>query len=135
MFRKNATFVIGAGASAEFGLRVGAELAKRIKARSACLVAENSLIRPVDNFLHELLARQFGRGQYRDALIALQAIHEGIRTAVSIDAFIDRFKRAELVPILGKLLIALEIAEAERGCLMHPHQIASPDTGWETANR
>ncbi|NEK50201.1 hypothetical protein GUK36_12270 [Rhizobium leguminosarum] len=124
MFRNQTTFVIGAGASAEFGLPVGWELAKRIKNRATCIVdGLGRLVRPVDDVVSRLVEQHYGHRDAKNALEALRAINAGIRTAVSIDAFIDRFKRNEDVVTLGKLLIALEIAVAERGSLMHPEQI------------
>ncbi|UXS05226.1 hypothetical protein FY156_23925 [Agrobacterium tumefaciens] len=45
---------------------------------------------------------------------ALHDIHEGIHTAVSIDAFIHRHREDEDIAYWGKILIALEILNAER---------------------
>lgn len=50
---------------------------------------------------------------------ALDAIHKGIYTSVSIDAFIHRNHNDKEIERLGKALIALEISKAEAGSLMH----------------
>jgi len=126
MFRKNTTFVIGAGASAEFGLPVGSQLAKLIRVRAGCTYRVNGP--PThDDLLTRLLDKRFGSERRPELTRALDIISQGISTAVSIDAFIDRFRDHEFIPILGKLLIALEIADAERGSVMHPNQVAMQD--------
>ncbi|KRB58467.1 hypothetical protein ASE04_27525 [Rhizobium sp. Root708] len=117
MFRENTTFVIGAGASAEFGMPVGTELAQRIK-RSAVLRnlgAPKSEIG--DQNFFETLLRAYPAGEPRErAIAAARAIQGGIHTAVSIDAFIDRFPEEREIANLGKVLIALEIIKAEDDC-------------------
>ncbi|MBO9185597.1 hypothetical protein ACQZ4Y_09315 [Rhizobium sp. L80/93] len=123
MFRNNTTFIIGAGASAEFGLPVGSGLAKLIKKRAFCADDGGRLLRPVDKFLFELLVDHVGRKDLEAAIYPLSTIEQGLHTAVSIDAFIDRFKEDSEIAKLGKLLIAIEIADAERKSLMHPSQI------------
>ena len=136
MFRNNTTFVIGAGASAEFGLPVGWQLAKRIKSRASC--HRNNLghvVRPLDPFVDELLRNRYqNEKEFREAVYALDAIHEGIRTAVSIDAFIDRFQNNPYVATMGKLLIAIEIAEAESNSLMHTNRASLNELEQKTAD-
>jgi len=79
---------------------------------------------PYDEFLGELLARHFGSDALPRLYRGLEVISRGIGTAVSIDAFIDRFRESDAIATLGKLLIALEIADAERNCIMHPATVA-----------
>jgi hypothetical protein len=125
MFRKNTTFVIGAGASAEFGLPVGWQLADKIKRRSECIRRGPGLPVPRDEFLANLLRYHFGEKMMPEVFRCLAVISNGIKTAVSIDAFIDRFRDDILIATLGKLLITLEIADAERDSMMHSDQIAT----------
>ena len=121
MFRERTTFVIGAGASAEFGMPVGSELAKNIK--------QSALLRNIghrnpdvgDNTLYDTVTRLWPNSVDRTkSLKAARDINEGVHTAVSIDAFIDRFADDPDIAIMGKMLIALEIAKAEAESSMAP---------------
>jgi hypothetical protein len=118
MFREKTTFVIGAGASAEFGMPVGWELAKLIKA-SALITNFNAMQANKDRFFVDTLKRICRDNAEQIACLnAAKIIHQGIHTAVSIDAFIDRFSGNEKIAQVGKMLIALEIAKAEAECSM-----------------
>lgn len=120
MFRRKTTFVIGAGASYEFGLPVGTELARRIK--KSALIRNPGSTKPSygDQFFFETFKRIYhgNHPQRRQAFEALDTIHNGIHTAVSIDAFIHRFRDDPMIAEMGKMLIALEIIKAERGSTM-----------------
>lgn len=121
MFRDKTTFVIGAGASAEFNLPVGSGLANNIKA-SALLRLDDyrEKNRIADDFFCDAVTMKFRTpAERKPYLDALKAINEGIYTAVSIDAFIHRNRGSTFITEMGKALIALEIAKAERGSLMH----------------
>ncbi|WP_172730202.1 hypothetical protein [Neorhizobium tomejilense] len=114
MFRKGTTFVIGAGASAEFGMPVGSELAKRI--RGSALIGGAGSPNPIagDDFFYNSIEQLALLGTDRVKLMdAALTIYNGIHTAVSIDAFIDRFSSDDTIALIGKMLIALEIAKAE----------------------
>ncbi|MCA1444898.1 hypothetical protein I6F07_33060 [Ensifer sp. IC4062] len=117
MFRYGTTFVIGAGASAEFAMPVGTELAGLIQ-HSALLANLGSRDPKVgDETLYANFSRLWPRTNMDSrklALTALSTINKGIHTAVSIDAFIDRFSDDPYITQLGKMLIALEISKAER---------------------
>ena len=116
MFRDKTTFVIGAGASAEFGLPVGSKLAKRI--RDSAVLKPSAISKDWvigDKFFLENLIEKYGQGEkFKACLAALTTINEGIYTATSIDAFIHRHRGNQYIKELGKALIALEIAKAER---------------------
>ncbi|MCQ1779115.1 hypothetical protein NOJ05_18075 [Neorhizobium galegae] len=121
MFRDKTTFVIGAGASAEFGMPVGAELAKRIQASARMEDILTAYPTVGDEFFFRTFRRLWANA-VDQALpsLAVRNIHEGIHTAVSIDAFIDRFSKSEEMSLTGKMLIALEIAKAERESSLLP---------------
>ena len=108
-FRKNTTFVIGAGASAEFGLPVGSQLATRIKLTAGSVDAASGT-----GFFDHLINSYYDRDERRGAYQAMNAIRDGIHTAVSIDAFIHRMNSNKFIQQLGKALIAYEILKAER---------------------
>lgn len=124
MFREDITFVIGAGASYEFGLPIGSELAGKIKKSSQFSPGDFRRKAVVgDEFFAQTVHRLWSSPQDRLPVYdGLDAIHKGIHTAVSIDAFIHRNSEDPLIPQLGKMLIALEIAKAERASLMHESQ-------------
>ncbi len=120
-FRNNTTFVIGAGASAEFGMPVGSELAQSI--RKSALLRNFGGRDPIvgDPTMYETFGRLWSQASDREEpLKAAKTIHDGIHTAVSIDAFIDRFSDDEFIPLVGKMLIALKIAKAERESSLFP---------------
>ncbi|MGO7400350.1 SIR2 family protein [Rhizobium ruizarguesonis] len=127
MFRQHTTFVIGAGASAEFGLPVGAGLARAIKKSASVHNADAKDPYVVDPEFYACFERVYPRGHAdrASALRALETIHNGLHTAVSIDAFIHRFRSDKHVVKLGKMLIALEIARAERQSTLMPETWAS----------
>lgn len=112
-FRGKTTFVIGAGASNEFGLPVGSQLAALIKAATRTLqrrsydptFADEDTIHPV--------LRAFDKAEQGMAFKALTTIHQSIHTAVSIDALVDRFDDP-YVARAAKALIAVLILRAER---------------------
>lgn len=119
MFRSNTTFVIGAGASAEFNLPVGAQLAENIR-KNATLRNEGSLTYLVDANLRYAIQRSWPELNRNDVSVAMRRIWEAIDTSVSIDAFIHRNSRDENVVLMGKALIAWNIAQAEAQSLMRP---------------
>lgn len=120
MFRNGTVFVVGAGASAEFGMPVGSSLAKKI-AQSAVLMNINAPTPTIGDDTFFDTFRRIWRDTVSRAkpLKASNAIANGISTAVSIDAFIDRFAGDQEVALIGKMLIALEIAKAERQSNIH----------------
>ena len=115
MFKTQTVFVVGAGASSEFGLPLGSGLALNI--------VENLSIRSkgagygnhfVDRRCEDLL-----RGKFKDDPVSLNGawnaailIRRGILHAQSIDAFIDMHADKPAVATVGKLQIALEILRA-----------------------
>lgn len=112
-FRKKTTFVIGAGASAEFGLPVGSQLAALIKKVTASARREwNSSVFPTDEMVVKVI-ETFSKDEADNAVEALIKIHQSIHTAVSIDALVDRFDD-DFVARTAKGLIATLILEAER---------------------
>ncbi|TBF30718.1 hypothetical protein [Rhizobium ruizarguesonis] len=125
MFRRNTTFVIGAGASTEFGLPAGKGLAERIKKSALFRYGSFRQEQQVgDQFFAGRLIAHFPNAADRASYAkALHAIREGIFTAVSIDAFIHRNRGNSHIEDMGKALIALEIAKAERESKMFMSEI------------
>ncbi|WP_373413558.1 SIR2 family protein [Ensifer aridi] len=112
MIREKTTFVIGAGASVEFGLPVGTQLAAEIK-QTAKMPGRN-ISSMYSAYMRDFLYEKFkGDAERSEVIKAINAIHQGIHTAVSIDAFIHRHRSSEAIQRFGKALIALEVLKAE----------------------
>ncbi len=105
---KRTLFVTGAGASAEFGLPVGAQLAERLRIR---LLGEiDAAFSPTESILG--LAMQSGLdGKYGDAARDLCG---GLITARSVDRLMHSRSDRPLVAEIGKCGISLLLGEAER---------------------
>lgn len=137
-FREKTTFVIGAGASAEFGLPVGSGLAAEIK--KTAMFESDDRDNPSHGLLRELLYTKCKVGAEESAAKkALHDIHEGIQTAVSIDAFIHRHGADANISYWGKVLIALEVLKAERNSslstLTWPEFAGDPNLVLENAGK
>ena len=103
MLKKNTVFVIGAGASKEFGLPVGTEL--------AIAISDKLNIR-FDDFQQKLVSGDLDLfrnvSNSRDAGVTQQAawlIRDGIILANSIDDFLDVHRHDEEVVRYGKAAI------------------------------
>lgn len=112
-FRENTVFVIGAGASTEFGLPAGASLAKRIRAATIPRGGGRDYA-PEKQYIWNWARQKYTSGVTQgQAATAIDAINNGIHTAVSIDAFMHRMRSMPTLPEIGKVLIAYEILKAE----------------------
>jgi hypothetical protein len=115
MFKRKTLFIIGAGASAEVDLPVGAELAKAISRMLDVHPAG------VKNPTGEMLLAQLydkhpiaHNGYHRAAML----ISDGVRLANSIDDFLDRHSGNEPVQLVGKIAIVKSIIDAERASFL-----------------
>jgi hypothetical protein len=113
MLRNETVFIVGAGASKEFGFPIGTELAIRISEKLNVLFDEwGQRIIAGDAQLFQNVSRG------RDARATQRAawlIRDGIILASSIDDFLDIHRHDEEVIRYGKAAIAKCILEAERG--------------------
>jgi hypothetical protein len=113
MLKQKTTFVVGAGASAEFGLPVGSELAIAISDKLNVLFDEfgrevvHGDRQLFYNVIHE---RNQELSQYQKAA---WVIRDGIILAHSIDDFLDVHQHDQRVVNYGKAAIAKCILEAE----------------------
>jgi len=120
LLKKNTVFVIGAGASHEFGLPVGTELAIAISEKLDVRFddfGQKSVSGDLDLF------RNVSNG--RDAGVMQQAawlIRDGIILANSIDDFLHVHRHDEEVVQYGKAAIVKCILEAERSSKLHYDQ-------------
>lgn len=116
--RKSLVLVIGAGASKEANLPVGAELKRQI-ATALNIRFEYGIRMSSGN---DLIAEAYSilaatpDGRSRDINPLLQAswrIRDAMPQAISIDSFIDTHRSDELIAVCGKLAIARCILAAE----------------------
>lgn len=113
----NTVFVIGAGASVEFGqsMPVGAGLANSIR---ECMTAElANQRRGGETPIIDGLSYSGFHGQHA---AAMQRIRDGIITKESIDDFVDEWRDMPFVPEVAKAAIAYCIASAEAGSSLAP---------------
>ncbi|MBO9502679.1 hypothetical protein [Brevundimonas sp. A19_0] len=114
MLRDKTLFIVGAGASSEFKLPVGWELAEQIS-RKLDLRFSGSRIVDSTGDLGILDAIQtISNGDVNSFLHACWLIRDGIQFSYSIDNFIDTHRHNKRVDICGKLAIAKCIMDAER---------------------
>ncbi|CDZ31165.1 Hypothetical protein NGAL_HAMBI490_60440 [Neorhizobium galegae bv. officinalis] len=121
MFEAGTVFVVGAGASAEFGLPVGWALVEQIREKSKFNFDHGSY--PKGNRkIFETVFSKYGKEQKQleQAFMAFADIQQGVETAGSIDEYINRYSDDSLIAELGKLLIAHSILEAENKSKLMP---------------
>ena len=114
MFKRRTLFILGAGASAEVGFPVGAELASTI-AKKMDIGFKNGL-EPLGAgdfslFGHVVNSR---RNELKEFQQAAWLIRDGIALQRSIDDFLDIHRANERLLTLGKAAIVKSILEAEK---------------------
>ncbi|MGO8087250.1 hypothetical protein AB9E29_08965 [Rhizobium leguminosarum] len=127
MFLDAITFVVGAGASTEYGegvFPVGGGLRTRIEDGYNFNVGRfDQRLETGDKLLFQSLRRRFQRRMedFEKRLAAARLIKDHLYMFPSIDAFIDHYDDDDnCVAEMGKAAIAVQIARAERECLMAP---------------
>lgn len=123
MLNKKTLFVVGAGASVEFGLPTGeelkAEVIKILKVRNDFAVTERDLLlhnripKAVQTFVSSFLISS-GRSIGEEIERAQRIIAQGIDIASSIDSFLTSHADNPYVIACGKVAIAEAILAAER---------------------
>lgn len=124
MFHRQTLFVIGAGASAEFGLPVGKSLAHTIgKMTDIRFEFGNRSVGTGDMDLFSMLTGQM-RHDANEYQNAGWLIRDGIALAQSIDDFIDLHRSNPHVVQYGKAALVKAILDAERNCKLFVDPIA-----------
>ncbi|WP_108522541.1 hypothetical protein [Bradyrhizobium algeriense] len=115
MFNRKTLFVVGAGASHDFGLPVGRNLAEVIASRTKVVLDRFGRIGPgtVDD---ELALCFFERSdpKINEYANAFRLISNGILLANSIDDFLNIHEASEEIVTVGKAAIIRSILNAER---------------------
>lgn len=124
MFKDNTVFVIGAGASAEFGLPVGSKLLEII--RDDCNIildqwgayqhGSQTILAHYDKIYGRQHSSQIAEINLR--LTKSWQIRDGIESAESIDEYIFRYSNDPIISEVGKLHIAHAISLAEKNSLL-----------------
>lgn len=113
-------FVIGAGASKEFGLPIGDELITHIKKllsfKFALTGEQTSGDKHIRFVIQELVSA--GNIDNEDIYAAAERIKKSLSQSMSIDNFIDS-QRDENVSLVGKMAIVRAIQDAERGSTLY----------------
>jgi hypothetical protein len=124
MFESNTVFVIGAGASAEAGLPIGASLTKKI-AELVKLSANFGTVQSGDHEIYQALTTltqkepNFRQNKF---LNSGRAVAEAMDLALSIDTFLQTHASNDEFVKLGKLGIVRAIAIEEGKSLLAPSQ-------------
>lgn len=105
-------FIVGAGASYDYGLPVGNALANEIRLRAMALASGNNLT-DLGKVGEHLMNRYPNIVDRTPKMAALKKIAERIYPAASIDRFIEQNNHDQSVTEMGKVLIASCIADAE----------------------
>jgi hypothetical protein len=112
MFRSKTVFVLGAGASKEFGLPLGAELAGSIASMMDFQHDTLGGLTGGDQSLFRAVARKDGDQQR--TYNAARRIAQGLALRKSIDDFLDIHQGQGTVSLLGKAAIVKSIMRAEQ---------------------
>lgn len=122
MFEPETVFVIGAGASAEFGLPVGWKLLETIRDNSVFRFDHGQVPSHGNRKIARTVTEKYenDRETLEKAFMAFTDIHRGVETAGSIDEYINRYSDDSLIAELGKIQIAYAILEAEGKSKMVP---------------
>lgn len=113
MFVDNSVFIIGAGASADFGLPLGSKLMDRIKDNCFYRLQFGELKQGIPQIINGLQDRYRTVEEYEPYFKALMEIHRAIDFSGSIDEFVNKHYDDPHIAKIGKLQIAYAIAKAE----------------------
>lgn len=115
---KRTLFIVGAGASCDFRLPIGTDLARNIGA----LARDAQEQGPANMLMRSAMASQI-HGDYGEAA---RQVAGGMIAAPSIDRFLHSREGNDIVQVLGKYGIAAALLEAERNSLL----ATLDDTDW-----
>lgn len=119
MFKDNTVFVVGAGASSDFGLPIGWDLLRTIKANCHFELDMWRQLKEGPTAIFRHYERVYGREDpkgiedFTRRLLACAQIKIGIESADSIDEYIYRYSHDPIIAEVGKLQIAYAISLAE----------------------
>ena len=128
MFKRRTLFVLGAGASAEVKLPVGAQLAKNISSKLDVRFERGfNPIGSGDFELYEQFKLAY-REESKEYQVAAWLIRDGIQLSSSIDDFLDLHRGNAKVNLYGKAAVVKSILEAERDSLLYCNRVKGETT-------
>jgi hypothetical protein len=122
VFKNRTLFVVGAGASKEANLPIGAELKQQIGDKLNILFPDGYNQSSGDPRITQALryyVKRKGATDINPYRVAGVHIYEAMHQAISIDNFLDAHRDDEKIQLCGKLGIASCILEAERNSLLY----------------
>ncbi|MBB3394475.1 hypothetical protein [Rhizobium sp. BK060] len=141
MYKRESVFVIGAGASSEFGMPVGSQLTEQIQASSRLRFYRYPSQDEGPEAIKRYIRRTFDLSSTEHfpaakALIeAFNQINHGVLSAESIDEYIYRYSNDAQIAEAGKLLIAHLISIAESGSLLSEEHRFHEDSGFRKLDK
>src|SRR5215475_3091986 len=118
MFHHKTLFIVGAGASKEFDLPVGQDLADTISRFLNVRYNSTTGYASGDPFIWNVMKRN-NRPHTDRYLAACRLVAEGVHLSSSIDDFLDIHRRNKFVSRVGKAAIVRAILEAERSSKLY----------------
>ncbi len=113
MFKRRTLFVVGAGASKEFGLPLGPALAATIAGKTNIKLEGGRNVVNGDRDIVSQLERR-SRERFSNFLTACHIISNGVQMSSSIDDFLDLHASNSDIKTAGKIAIVKSILEEER---------------------
>src|SRR5262245_48172400 len=113
MFKRRTLFVVGAGASKEFGLPLGPALAATIASKTNIKIQSGHDVTSGDRDIVSQLQRR-DRSRLNEFLITSRIISNGVQMSSSIDDFLDLHASNQDIKTVGKIAITKSILEEER---------------------
>ena len=121
MLRTKTLLILGAGASFDFGMPLGRDLAGHIARKVDIRFKDGSEMNSGDRLIMEAL-RQTARKKNENVNDYLQAgrlVRDGVDFTRSIDSFLHKHENEPKLQLCAKLAIAQTIAEHERGSSLY----------------
>lgn len=117
MITYRTTFVVGAGASVDYGFPLGGQLTRQIANALTFNGSNSSPEKELMSTVISVLGRHRNLG-FESEVLYREAAHlrEGLTTASSIDAFLDSRHDNPKLELIGKMAIACCLITAEQAC-------------------
>lgn len=131
MFHSRTLFVVGAGASCEFGLPSGAQIKSKIARLIDIRFEDGHSMSSGDHQIVECfrrLAREDEQlnGSINPILHKCWLLRDALPAAISIDNLLHAHQGDQYMELAGKLAIVKSILEAERGSILQPMDTHPP---------
>lgn len=131
MFRSKTLFIVGAGASCEFGLPSGAQIKNKIERLIDIRFSDGYSMSSGDHQIVECFRRvarddEQLNGNINPILHKCWLLRDALPAAISIDNLLHAHQGDLHVELAGKLAIVKAVLEAERGSILFPGDTHPP---------